>query len=179
MKSIFLSYFAFVLLIWTFLTTEIISVSTAIGLVLAALAGTVVIKALTYYLKASGFDNVLVKPQSILSVIKSFLSVIVFIPHFFILILMSAYTVITLVFTPHDVKPGIIEYHTELNDPYSITLLASLITLTPGTMTIDYDTNKHNLFVHALCIRDRQERVSIESDIKELEKWVRRILTWL
>jgi len=179
LKSIFLAYFAFVMLIWTFLTTELISLSTAIGIALAIGAGLTVIKALSYYLKATGFDNVLEKPQRFYSVFQSFFALFLFIPYFFFLILKSAINVIWLVFTPHDVKPGIVEYKTSLDDPYSITLLASLITLTPGTMTIDYNVADSNLFVHALCIRDRDDRICMESDIEHLEDWVRRILTWL
>ncbi|MFP4457075.1 MAG: Na+/H+ antiporter subunit E [Clostridia bacterium] len=179
MKSIFLAYFIFVLLIWTFLTTELFSIGTAIGIVLAIVTGVIVVKALSYYLKSLGFDNILEKSQGPLSLIKSFGALSLFIPYFIFLIMRSAINVIWLVFVPHNIKPGIVEYKTELNDPYSITLLASLITLTPGTMTIDYDTDKHNLFVHALCIRNREDRICMESDISQLENWVKRVITWL
>ena len=47
-------------------------------------------------------------------------------------------------------QPGIIAYPLTTDDDLQITLLANLITLTPGTMSVDVSTDKSTLYVHAM-----------------------------
>ncbi|RMD85669.1 MAG: hypothetical protein D6815_01355 [Candidatus Dadabacteria bacterium] len=56
-----------------------------------------------------------------------------------------------------DVQPGILTYPTRLTENWSITLLANLITLTPGTLTVDVWGDRRTLFVHTLDVRDEQQ----------------------
>jgi multicomponent Na+:H+ antiporter subunit E len=51
-------------------------------------------------------------------------------------------------------KPGIIAIPLEANTDFEITLLANLITLTPGTLSLDVSTNKKTLYVHAMYVKD-------------------------
>jgi multicomponent Na+:H+ antiporter subunit E len=70
-------------------------------------------------------------------------------------LLMSAITVAGLVLRPNmNLKPGIFAYETELTKDSHITLLANLITLTPGTLTVDVSDDKRTLYIHAVDCSD-------------------------
>ncbi|MFT8322109.1 MAG: Na+/H+ antiporter subunit E [Bacillus sp. (in: firmicutes)] len=67
-----------------------------------------------------------------------------------------------------DMKPGIFAYPTILESNWEITILANLITLTPGTLVIEISPDNKTLYVHALDINDVQ--VSIDSIKNTFEK---------
>lgn len=69
-------------------------------------------------------------------------------------------------------RPGIIAYPLTTNDDVQITLLANLITLTPGTLSVDVSTDKTTLYIHAMYAHDpealkRDIRDGFERQIKE------------
>ena len=67
----------------------------------------------------------------------------------------STFTVALLVLKPKlDFKPGIIAYPLKVKSDVEITLLANLITLTPGTLSIDVSDDKKTLYVHAIDATD-------------------------
>jgi multicomponent Na+:H+ antiporter subunit E len=68
-----------------------------------------------------------------------------------------AYDVITPKFY---MKPGIISVPLDAKTDLEITLLANLITLTPGTLSLDVSEDRKNLFVHAMYITDRDEFIA-------------------
>ncbi|GGM19202.1 Na(+)/H(+) antiporter subunit E [Paraliobacillus quinghaiensis] len=57
-------------------------------------------------------------------------------------------------------KPGIIAYPTELKSGFEVTLLASLITLTPGTLVMSFSDNQKTLYVHTLDIDSKEEVIA-------------------
>ncbi len=61
-------------------------------------------------------------------------------------------------------KPGIIRIPLEAKTDLEITLLANLITLTPGTLSLDVSDDKKVLYVHAMYIKSKEEFIS---NIKE------------
>jgi multicomponent Na+:H+ antiporter subunit E len=63
-----------------------------------------------------------------------------------------------------DNRPGIIAVDTNLETEIEIATLAALITLTPGTVSMDFSADGKTIFVHALDVDDRDEMVA---DIKE------------
>ncbi|WP_284757629.1 Na+/H+ antiporter subunit E [Agrobacterium sp. fls2-241-TYG-188a] len=68
---------------------------------------------------------------------------------------LSAWTVARLVLTPKmELKPGIFAYPLKLDTDFEITLLANLITLTPGTLSVDVSEDRSKLYVHALDCSD-------------------------
>lgn len=68
---------------------------------------------------------------------------------------LSAYRVAVMVFSPRlDLKPGIFAYPLTVDRDFEITLLANLITLTPGTLSVDVSEDRKTLFVHALDCSD-------------------------
>lgn len=86
---------------------------------------------------------------------------------------LSGYRVAKLVLTPRmELKPGIFAYPLKVDRNFEITLLANLITLTPGTLSVDVSGDRKTLFVHAIdCSDPDQARhdiaVSFERRIME------------
>jgi multicomponent Na+:H+ antiporter subunit E len=52
----------------------------------------------------------------------------------------------------HKFKPAILELPLSLKSDYSITLLANLITLTPGTITLEISKDKKYLYFHIINV---------------------------
>jgi multicomponent Na+:H+ antiporter subunit E len=69
------------------------------------------------------------------------------------------------VLTPtHHMKPGVIGIPIEAKTDLEITALANLITMTPGTLSLDISPDRKTLYVHAMYIHDPEE---LRRDIKE------------
>lgn len=64
-----------------------------------------------------------------------------------------AYDVIT---PRYYMKPGIIRIPLAANTDLEITLLANLISLTPGTLSLDVSDDKKVLYVHAMYVEDKE-----------------------
>ena len=71
--------------------------------------------------------------------------------------LQVAYDVITPKFF---MKPGIVRVPLDAKSDLEITLLANLITLTPGTLSLDVSDDRKVLYVHAMYINDKEQFVS-------------------
>ena len=70
-------------------------------------------------------------------------------------LLLSGWRVAVLVLQPRmPLKPGIFAYPLRLERDFEITLLANLITLTPGTLSVDVSLDRKTLFVHAIDCSD-------------------------
>lgn len=68
---------------------------------------------------------------------------------------MSAVRVSVLVLKPKMVvHPGIFAFELTVDKDFEIALLANLITLTPGTLSVDVSADRKLLFVHALDCSD-------------------------
>jgi multicomponent Na+:H+ antiporter subunit E len=62
-----------------------------------------------------------------------------------------AYDVVT---RTHHMRPAILGIPLDVTTDAEITLLSSLVTLTPGTLAIDVSDDRKTLFVHAMYVRD-------------------------
>lgn len=70
-------------------------------------------------------------------------------------LLMSAVRVAWIVVQPRmPLNPGIVAFPLSLKRDGHITLLANLITLTPGTLSVDVSDDRRTLFVHAIDVPD-------------------------
>ncbi len=59
------------------------------------------------------------------------------------------------ILTPtHRMKPGVIAIPLDAKTDLEITMLANLITMTPGTLSVDVSTDHKVLYVHAMYIKD-------------------------
>jgi len=64
---------------------------------------------------------------------------------------LSVLRVTRLVLSPRmAIRPGIFAFPLTLQRDFEITLLANLITLTPGTLTVDVSDDRKTLLVHAI-----------------------------
>lgn len=67
----------------------------------------------------------------------------------------SAWRVALMVVRPKlDLQPGIFAYPLTVKSDWEITLLANLITLTPGTLSVDVSDDRSTLYVHAIDCSD-------------------------
>jgi len=88
-------------------------------------------------------------------------------------LVLSAFRVAADVLRPRmSFKPGIIALPLTTDDDVQITVLANLITLTPGTLSVDVSTDKTTLYVHAMRADDpdgliQDLREGFERQIKE------------
>ncbi|RJG45914.1 Na+/H+ antiporter subunit E [Mesorhizobium sp. DCY119] len=79
-------------------------------------------------------------------------------------LILSAWRVARLVVSPRmELQPGIFAYPLKVDRDFEITLLANLITLTPGTLSVDVSDDKRLLYVHAIDCSDP------EAAIKDIE----------
>ncbi len=70
------------------------------------------------------------------------------------------------VLTPrHRMEPGIVAVPIRARTDAEITLLANLISLTPGTLSLDLSTDRRTLYVHAMYEADEPDR--IRADIRD------------
>lgn len=73
--------------------------------------------------------------------------------------------VVILVLRPRvDLCPGIVAVPIDLAHDWQVALLANLITLTPGSLTVEVSRDRKTLFVHDLVVEDPDE---IRRQIKE------------
>ncbi|MBT2659432.1 MULTISPECIES: Na+/H+ antiporter subunit E [Bacillaceae] len=75
-------------------------------------------------------------------------------------LILSNISVLKAVLRPKlNIKPGIFAFPTELKEDWEITMLANLITLTPGTLVVDVSPDNRILYVHAMDISDADEAI--------------------
>ena len=97
-----------------------------------------------------------------------------FIPWFIGQVFLSSLQVAMLVLARQvAVEPAIVAVRLRSQDANMVTLIGGLLTLTPGTMALDYRAADGTLFVHAL---DARQQVEVESLVRDLES---RLLQWL
>ncbi len=76
-----------------------------------------------------------------------------------------AYRVIT-----GKIEPGIVKIEPDLKTDLGITILANSITLTPGTLTVEVDDEKSELYIHWIKMDDKPtERIA-----GSFVRWIRR-----
>ena len=86
----------------------------------------------------------------------------------------ACFQVLWLVLSPKlNLKPGIIRMKVNLPTDFQLVFLASLINLTPGTLTLEVSPDKKTLYIHALNIDDAEKivrsiRKSFENGIREV-----------
>jgi len=84
-----------------------------------------------------------------------------------------AYRVIT-----GKINPGIVKISPNLKTDLGITMLANSITLTPGTLSVDIDEEKNDLYIHWINVKDealKKKPVDCKFICSDFEKWVRRV----
>lgn len=99
---------------------------------------------------------------------------IVFVFFYMIELVLSSIYVAYDIITPTDhMKPGIVEVPIDLKSDTAIIALANLISMTPGSLTMDMSPDKKKIYVHAMYLHDKQE--FIDNIKNNLEHRIRQI----
>ncbi|MDB5535676.1 MAG: Na+/H+ antiporter subunit [Devosia sp.] len=99
------------------------------------------------------------QPSGLRRVLPAVLLAVVFLYE----LLLSAIKVALVVMAPNlraQLRPAIVAVPLTVKSDLEITLLANLITLTPGTLSIDVSDDKSVLYVHVLMLEDRARLIS-------------------
>ena len=64
-------------------------------------------------------------------------------------------------------KPGVIALPLEAKTDMEITFVANLISLTPGTLSLDVSDDRRVLFIHAMFLDDEE---ALRAELKEMER---------
>lgn len=84
--------------------------------------------------------------------------------------------VVRIVMSPKiDIHPGFYAYPNDLEEDWEVTLLSTLITLTPGTVVVAISEDYSIIYIHGLDMEDADEEIatikaSFENVIKEVAK---------
>ena len=72
-------------------------------------------------------------------------------------LILSALKVAWLAVQPRiNIRPAIIAYPLTVTTDAQITLLANMITLTPGTLSVDVSEDRRTLFIHAIDVASKE-----------------------
>lgn len=86
------------------------------------------------------------------------LSLLILISRFLVDLVVSSAVVAWEVLTPrHHMRPAVVTVAIRCRSDIQITILANMISLTPGTLTIDVDEDAGTIDVHGLHIRSADE----------------------
>ncbi len=106
----------------------------------------------------------------LLRVVRSVLFIFYYLKELILSSLYVAYDIIT----PKDLmKPGIVEVPVDLKSDTAIIAFANLISMTPGSLTMDMSADKKKIYVHAMYLHDKEE--FIRKMKGELEKKIAEI----
>jgi multicomponent Na+:H+ antiporter subunit E len=149
----------FLAFVWMFLSVSFTAQSFLIGFIL----GLIVIFAFRRFFSTRFY---LSRVVAVISLLFLFIKELI----------MANISVLKVVLRPKlDFKPGIFALPTELKTDWEITLLANLITLTPGTLVVDVSFDNKILYIHAIDIADADESIdeiknSFEKAIMEVSR---------
>jgi multicomponent Na+:H+ antiporter subunit E len=149
----------FLAFVWMFLSVSFTAQSFLIGFIL----GLLVIFAFRRFFTSRFY---LLRVGAVVSLLFLFIKELI----------MANISVLKVVLKPKlDFQPGIFALPTELKTDWEITLLANLITLTPGTLVVDVSFDNKILYIHAIDIADVDESIdeiknSFEKAIMEVSR---------
>ncbi|MCP3740632.1 Na+/H+ antiporter subunit E [Rossellomorea sp. BNER] len=149
----------FLAFIWMFLSVSFTSKSFFVGFLL----GLLIIYAFRRFFTGRFY---LLRVWAIISLIVLFIKE---------LILANISVLMAIIRPKLDIKPGIFALPTELKSDWEITVLANLITLTPGTLVVDISFDNKILYIHSIDMPDADEAVNeikntFEKAIKEVSR---------
>ena len=67
------------------------------------------------------------------------------------------------------IEPGIVKVKTKLKSDAGLTFLANSITLTPGTMTVDVDSDNGVLYIHWINVKDKDVEKATKMIVEKFE----------
>ena len=133
-------------LVWLAITAEITYGNVALGLLIA------------FGVISIGEHNVDHPPTPVqakrLPYPQLILKSIAFVLYFLKELLLASWDVFLTILFPSRLQPSVIAIPLDLTRDIQITLLGNLITLTPGTLTLEVSADKKTIFVHGIRVGD-------------------------
>ncbi|MEM7696161.1 MAG: Na+/H+ antiporter subunit E [Pseudomonadota bacterium] len=142
-----------------------ILVNVMLAIAWCAVTGTFTTLNLAFGFVLSGVSLALIRDQvGTVTHFRRFLGAVGLALTFLIELVKSSVNVAVIVLSPgRKLRPAIVAYPLDVTTNAEITLLANLITLTPGTLSMDVSDDRKTLYVHAIDVDDPNE---IVGDIK-------------
>lgn len=107
------------------------------------------------------------------SYIRRLFLIFIFIPVFFYEVIIAALKVSRHVFEKKpSFSPGIVRVKTNLRNVSALTLMANLITLTPGTLTLDFDRAQRAYYIHWIDVKSKEDAIARREIISRFEDWL-------
>ncbi|WP_368504880.1 Na+/H+ antiporter subunit E [Alkalihalophilus sp. As8PL] len=79
---------------------------------------------------------------------------------FFKELILANIDVIKIVLSPKmNIQPGIVAVPTKLKTDWELSLLASLISLTPGTLSMDFSDDNKYIYIHAIDVPNKEAMI--------------------
>ena len=69
-------------------------------------------------------------------------------------------------------KPGVIAFPLRAETDMEILFVSSVISLTPGTLSLDVSDDRKVLFIHAMFLHDEEQ---LRNDLRELERRILKV----
>lgn len=96
-----------------------------------------------------------------------------FLGFFVVQLMIAGFSVFIFILKPDGLRPGVVAVPLDLTSNVEITLLANLITLTPGTLTLEVFTDQNLIYVHTVYLDNPDDfragiKNGFERRIKEL-----------
>lgn len=96
--------------------------------------------------------------RSILNIVVRFVRLILFILYYLKELVLSSLYVAWDIITPTDLmRPGFVEVPIDLKNETAIISLANLISMTPGSLTVDMTPDKTKIYIHAMYLHDKEQ----------------------
>jgi len=153
--------FLLILLLWIALVWSV---------ALSDIIAGIVVSLLIVWLFSDIFPAELTKLMNPVRILWGLLYVPVFLWH----VIKSNLDVAYRVFHPEiPIRPGIVKVKTNLNNELAKTFLANSITLTPGTLTVDFVDD--NIYVHWINIISDDPEVETRLIVSKFEKYLKKI----
>ena len=146
---------AIMIFIWVFLTGELTWGNVGFAAILSII--------LLYLTRTSEENQRFIRIKRNQNVFKYILVLLRFVGFFFKELILAGFSVFKLILVPAKIRPGVVAVPLDIKSDAEITLLANLITLTPGTLTLDVSTDKKVIYVHAIQMKDAN---SFRAEIK-------------
>ncbi len=84
------------------------------------------------------------------------------------LVLSSLYVAYDILTPKNLMRPGIVEVPISLKNETAIIALANLISMTPGSLTVDLTPDKKTIYVHAMYLHDKEKFIrKIKTDLED------------
>ncbi len=116
-----------------------------------------------------------VRPIGFLGYLRKLILMILFVPVFIFQAYKASLQVLKLIFFPSQISPGIVRIKTDAPTVSAVSMLANLITLTPGTITLDYDEEENYYYIHWIQVTTHDNEEMREIIIGAFEPWINRI----